>query len=308
MRWFALWLLAMSVSSSAWATLNVLACEPEWAALIREIAGDRVRVTSATTALQDPHHIEARPALIAQARRADLLVCTGADLEAGWLPLLQRESANPAIQVGQPGWFEAARWVRLIEKPLSVDRAQGDVHPAGNPHLHLDPRNLLPVADALAQRLATLDPDGAARYEAGRADFSRRLKRALAGWEQQALRLKGTPVLVQHKTWSYLVAWLGLAVVADLEPQPGVEPSAAHLARLLTRLRTQPARMLLRAAYVSPRGGDWLAEKSAVRVVSLPYTVGGSERTRDLIGFYGDIIDRLTETEVGNEKEKEAVR
>ncbi len=275
--------------------LQVLACEPEWAALTTEIAGERARVSSATTAMQDPHHIEARPALIAQARRADLLVCTGAELEAGWLPLLQRESANPAIQTGQQGWFEAAQFVGLLEKPAMLDRAQGDVHPSGNPHLHLDPRNLLRVADTLAKRLAELDPPGAAHYEARRADFARRLQVAMVRWEKPAAALKGVPVVVQHKTWSYLANWLGLRVVADLEPKPGIDPSAAYLAQLLDRLGAQPAKMVLRAGYLSPKASEWIAGKAGLRAVMLPYTVGGSARAGDLIALYDDILERLTE-------------
>ncbi|SMB22602.1 Periplasmic solute binding protein [Sterolibacterium denitrificans] len=275
--------------------LNVLACEPEWAALTREIAGERAAVDSATTGMQDPHHIEARPALIARARRADLLICTGAELEAGWLPLLQRESANPAIQPGQRGYFEAARYVALIEKPGALDRSQGDIHAAGNPHLHLDPRNLLRVADALATRLAELDPAGASEYAARHADFAARLSAAIARWERQGAALKDVPVLVQHKSWSYLVDWLGLEVVADLEPKPGIEPSAAHLAQVLARQQARPAKMLLRAGFLSPRAGEWIAARTPLRVVILPFTVGSSARARDLFSLYDDILDRLTE-------------
>ncbi len=290
----AAWLLLL-FSAPAAAALNVLACEPEWAALVRELAGDRARVTAATTAMQDPHHVEARPALIAQARRADLLVCTGAELEMGWLPLLQRESANPAIQGGQPGYFEAAQFARLIEKPAQVDRALGDLHAAGNPHLHLDPRNLLRVAEALAQRLSEIDPAGAAHYAARRADFTQRLQTAIARWQQQAVALKGTPVVVQHKTWSYLVDWLGLKVVADLEPKPGIEPSAAHLAQLLERLAAQPARMVLRSSYQPARASAWIAGKTGMRAVTLPYTVGSTERAGDLFALYEEILGRLAE-------------
>src|SRR5215210_8209652 len=134
------------------AALNILACEPEWGALAKELGGDKVSVYTATTAMQDPHRVEARPSLMARARNADLMVCTGAQLEIGWVPLLQTQSGNAKIQTGQPGYFEAASAVSLIERPTSVDRAQGDVHPAGNPHLHLDPRNIATVATALARR------------------------------------------------------------------------------------------------------------------------------------------------------------
>src|SRR5436189_2934663 len=140
--------LCFAISSPALAALNILACEPEWGALAKEIGGDKANVYTAITALQDPHRVEARPSLIARARNADLMVCTGAQLEIGWAPLLQSQSGNAKIQNGQPGYFEVTSVLSLIEKPTSVDRAQGDVHPAGNPHVHLDPRNIAKVASA----------------------------------------------------------------------------------------------------------------------------------------------------------------
>lgn len=292
--WLAgLTLAALGHTNWAHAGLKVLACEPEWAALTQEIGGDLVQVTSATTALQDVHHIQARPSLIARARNADLVVCTGAGLEMGWLPLLQRESGNAAIQPGQPGYLAAAQFVRLREKPASVDRAQGDIHPEGNPHLVSDPRNLLPVAEALAQRLAQLDPANASRYAARQRDFRQRLTAAIARWEREGAALRGVPVVVHHKLWVYLADWLGLKVVADLEPKPGMEPSASHLAALLQRLRAEPARMILRAAYQSDKPSLWLAQAAGMPVVELPYTVGGSPQAKDLFSLYDDTLARL---------------
>jgi zinc/manganese transport system substrate-binding protein len=284
--------LALS-SQLAHATLNVLACEPEWASLVQELAGEQTRVTSATTARQDPHHIEARPSLLARARNADLLVCTGADLEIGWLPLLQREAGNARIQAGQPGYFEASRFVRLLEKPASLDRSQGDVHAAGNPHLHADPRNLLRIADALARRLMELDPGSATLYIARSQEFQKRMTAAIARWEKEAAGLRAIPVVVHHRSWSYLADWLGLNVVADLEPKPGIDPSAAYLAQLLERLKAQPARLILRAPYQSPKPGDWLAERTGIPVLELPYTVGGSPAAKDLFGLFDATIDQL---------------
>jgi zinc/manganese transport system substrate-binding protein len=132
------------------AALNVFACEPEWAALAKEIGGQRVAVASATTAQQDPHHVEARPSLIAHMRRADLLVCTGAELETGWLPVLLARSGNAKVQPGKPGYFEAAAFVELLDVPTTVDRSHGDIHAAGNPHVHTDPRRLAIIAERLA--------------------------------------------------------------------------------------------------------------------------------------------------------------
>lgn len=293
--WLALLLCAHAAQAAPSAPLNVLACEPEWAALVQEIAADRARVSSATTARQDPHHIEARPSLIARARNADLLVCTGAELEIGWLPLLQRESGNARIQPGRPGYFEAAAFVPLLEKTGLADRALGDVHPGGNPHLHADPRNLLKVADALAQRLADLDPGNAAHYAAHGQDFRQRMIGAIARWEKQAAPLRGVPVAVQHRAWSYLADWLGLRVVADLEPKPGIEPSVSSLAKLLERLKARPARMVLRTAYQSPKPGEWLAGRAGMAAVELPYTVGGSAAAQDLFGLFDDTLAKLRE-------------
>lgn len=280
-------------ASPASAVINVLTCEPEWAALVKELAGDRARTFSATTAMQDPHRIEARPALLAQARRADLLVCTGAELEIGWLPLLQRESGNPVIQEGRAGYFEASRFVTMIEKPATLNRAMGDVHAAGNPHIHLNPHNLLPVADALTRRLSELDPGNAADFAARYLVFATRLRAAILKWEEAARELRGVRVVVHHKALSYLSSWLGLEVVADLEPKPGIDPSASYLGQLLTQLKAEPAAMVLRVSYQSPRASDWIASKAGMKAVVLPYTVGGSEQASDLFALFEETLAKL---------------
>ncbi len=285
--------LLLALVSPAHAALNVLACEPEWAALTQELGGDKVNVTSATSALQDPHRVEARPSLIARARSAQLLVCTGAELEIGWLPVLLRESANPAIQPGQPGNFEATRHVTLLEKPTRLDRADGDVHAAGNPHIQTDPRNIARVAAALTQTLAYVDPANSAYYASRYSSFKPRWDAAIARWEVQAAPLKGVPVVVQHKAYPYLQAWLGLREVAVLEPKPGIEPSVASLSAVLARLQQTPAKMILRSAYNSPRAADWLSERAHIPVVELPSTVGGTPGATNLFGLFDDTIARL---------------
>jgi zinc/manganese transport system substrate-binding protein len=278
---------------AAHAALNVFACEPEWGALAREIGGNSIKVYTATTALQDPHRIEARPSLIAQMRRADLVVCSGADLEAGWLPVLLREAGNAQVQPGRPGYFEATRFVTLLEKPATLDRAQGDVHAAGNPHIHTDPRRLARVGAALAVRMAEIDPASAAAYQAQWQAFSARWNEAIAGWQLRAAPLKHLPVVVQHKSFSYLLAWLGMVEVATLEPRPGVEPSVGHLARIAAQLQATPARAVLRAAYQSPRPADWLAQRAGIPALALPFTVGGNARAGDLFGLFDDTLDQL---------------
>lgn len=285
--------LGILAALPAAATVTVFATVPEWAALAQEIGGDKVKVYAATHALQDPHRIEARPSLLAQARQAQLLLATGADLEVGWLPVVLRDSGNSAIQPGKPGYFEAARTVSLLDVPVTVDRAHGDVHPAGNPHIQLDPRNIPKVAEALIARLADLDPANAAAYRANGKVFADKWQAALVRWEKQAAPLRGVPVLVHHRSFAYLFAWLGMREVGALEPKPGIEPTSAHLADLVTRQQSQPARMVLRAAYQSEGPSQWIAGRAKMPAVLLPFTVGGTPEARDLVSLFDDTLARL---------------
>jgi zinc/manganese transport system substrate-binding protein len=283
----------VALASPARAELNVFACEPEWAALATELGGERVAVFAATTARQDPHMIQARPSLIARLRRADLVVCTGAELEIGWMPVLLRQAANPRVQPGQPGYFEAAGFVALKEVPSRLDRAEGDVHAAGNPHIQTDPRNILAVALALAQRLAELDQAGAESYRSRAASFETRWREAIARWERAAAPLRAATVVVHHKNWAYLLDWLGLIEAGAIEPKPGVPPSSAHLARLLADIGARHPRMILSAAYENPRAAEFVAEKSGLSVVELAFTVGGNDAATDLFGLFDDTVRRL---------------
>lgn len=278
---------------AAYSALNVFACEPEWGALAQELGGDKVAVFTATHALQDVHRIEAKPSLVAQLRKVDLLLCTGSELEIGWLPVLLRQSGNDRVRAGKPGNFEAARFVRMLEIPSRLDRADGDVHPGGNPHIQTDPRNIGKVGEALAQRLAEVDAANAGFYQGRHKDFAQRWQDAIQRWEAQAAPLKGVAIVVQHKGFPYLEDWLGLREVAALEPKPGIEPSSAHLAEVLAQLQRQPARMVIRAAYNNDRPSQWLSEKAKIPAVALPYTVGGSDRAKDLFSLFDDTVQRL---------------
>jgi zinc/manganese transport system substrate-binding protein len=286
-------LMLVMASHSSLAALQVFATVPEWAALAREIGGDKVSVFAATTALQDPHRIQARPSLLAQARRADLVVATGADLEVGWLPLVIRDSGNANIQPGRPGYFEAARFVTLLDVPVVLDRAHGDVHAAGNPHIQLDPRNLFRIGEALAARLAELDPPNAQAYLAGYKAFAGKWQVAIARWEKEALPLRGVPVLAHHDSFIYLANWLGFKTVGTLEPRPGIEPTSGQLSGLVARQQNAPAKMVLRTAYQSAGASLWIAEKAGIPAVMLPFTVGGTPEAGDLSGLFDDTVQRL---------------
>ena len=289
-------LLAMLVAAwvaPAAAALNVFATVPEWAALTEELGGDKVKVYAATNPLQDPHHVEAKPSLIGRARGADLVVATGAELEIGWLPLVTQQAGNPKVQAGKPGYFEAAPLVPMVEKPTRLDRAEGDVHPLGNPHIQTDPRNIARIAGPLSAKLTELDPANAAYYQARYKAFAERWTAAIGRWEREAVPLRGVTVVVQHKAFPYLLDWLGMKEVAALEPKPGVEPTIAHLSEVLQTIQRQPVKMVIRAAYQSDRASQWIAERAKINAVVLPFTVGGDDAAKDLFSLFDDTIQRL---------------
>ncbi len=286
-------LLLLLLPALAQARLNIFACEPEWAALSEALAGDLATVYSATSARQNPHRIEARPSLIAKMRRADLLVCAGAELEVGWLPLLLRQAGNKKVLAGQPGYFLAAEQVARLGVREQVDRAMGDVHAAGNPHVHLDPYRLLQVAEQLSLRLQALDSAHAAVYQQRYQDFKQRWLEHIRIWEGQAAALTGRKVMVQHQNWDYLLDWLGLVSVADLEPKPGLPPTAGHLAKVIQVARREQPFATLVAAYQSPRSAQWLEEKTQVQALHLAYTVGGSDNADSLVALYNSMLQAL---------------
>ena len=284
--------LAM-VALPAAAALNVFACEPEWGALAQELGGDKVTVYSATTALQDAHRIEARPSLIARIRSADLLICSGSELEIGWVPLLLTQSGNSRIQAGSPGYLEASQYVPKLEIPSLVDRSLGDIHPGGNPHVHTDPRNIARVAKVLEDRLVQLDPGNAETYRSRGKSFLTRWQAAIARWEKDAAPLKGVPIVVYHRDFSYFINWTGMREVGSLEPKPGIPPTPAHLAELIDQMKRSPAKVIVYSPYNSPQAAEFLSSRAHIPSVMMPFTVGGTDKAKDLFGLFDDTIQRL---------------
>jgi zinc/manganese transport system substrate-binding protein len=278
------------------AALNVFACEPEWGALAQELGGDKVSVFLATTARQDPHRVEARPSLISRIRNADLVICSGSELEIGWLPLLLTQSGNDRIQPGSPGFIEASQFVVKLEIPKVIDRALGDIHPAGNPHIHLDPRNIARVADVVTGRLMELDPANSDTYKARAESFRERWQAGIQRWQQQAAPLKSVPIVVYHKDMSYFINWAGMREAGSLEPKPGIPPTPTHLAELVERMKRSPARAVVYSPYNNPGAAQFLSERAKIPNVMLPFTVGGTDKAKDLFGLFDDTIERLLVT------------
>jgi len=286
-------LLLLVLPLTAQAKFEIFACEPEWAALADEIGGAVVNTYSATTALQDPHYIQARPSLIARVRNADLVICSGAQLEIGWLPALLQKANNRHVLPGRSGYLDASAYVVRLDATGNVDRSMGDIHPQGNPHIQTNPHNIVAVARALRTQLASLDPENASIYEAGFANFSDRWKSAIAGWEDKAAVLRGTRMITHHKSWVYLEQWLGISEVANLEAVPGLPPTAAHLSRLTSQFGDGGADIIIYSPYQDSKAAEWLSERTGITAVLLPLTVGGTENATDLFSLFDDIINRL---------------
>lgn len=274
--------LLLASTAPAYAAINIFACEPEYAALAKEISGDMATIYSATTALQDPHFVQARPSLIAKMRRANLVICAGADLELGWLPMLQMKSNNRAVQSTDNGVFFAADYVDNLDIPIKVDRSMGDVHELGNPHVHLDPRRMAIVAKKLTAKIISLDPENGQSYQKNFDDFSARWQVASKRWQQQSQPLNGLKVVAYHSSFRYLFDFLGIEKVADLEPKPGLPPTSKHLLSVLDIVKQQKIKLVVYTGYQDKKAAMWLQDKTAITSLQLPYTVGGNEQATDL--------------------------
>lgn len=295
-------LLAFATALPAQAALKIFACEPEWAALAKELGGSDVDVYAASTALQNVHIIQPRPSLIAKYHQADLVVCTGSELEIGWLPPLVEKGNNSKVLPGSKGSFEASHFVSMLEIPSRLDRADGDVHPYGNPHIQTGPQNIAPIAKGLADRLAEVDAEHAAAYQQRYLDFSKRWATALTKWKEQVKPLKGVSVVSFHKSWAYLYDFANIKEVSTLEPKPGIPPSGAHLEEVLAGLKAHPAKMVVYAAYEDRRAADWLGQHASIPIVELPFSTGGTPGTDDLFGLYDVTLNRLLQALSGSKK------
>lgn len=291
----ATWVLAWGTAVQA--SLTIFACEPEWAALAKEIAPDSV-IFSATHAHQDPHDIEARPALINALRRADLAVCTGASLEAGWLPTLQSRAGNGKVLPGAPGMLFATQGLPLIQDAHHHSlRNKGHLHMEGNPHVQLDPRLLIAVGQALADRLSLIDPPGAAGYRERYDRWSSQWRNRIEAWQHAAKPLFGQAVIAEHSTFAYLFNWLELYQSADLEPIPGVPPSLSHLQGLLRKARNDPPIAIMQTLYQDPQPGRWLSQRLSVPSLTLPSTVTPDGDTSRLEGLFDHLLRVLLDAQ-----------
>jgi zinc/manganese transport system substrate-binding protein len=284
--------VAALVPARAQAKLKVAASIETLADLTRQVGGDRVDVTSLSRGIMDPHYVQAKPSLVLGLNRADALVYVGLELEAGWLPPLVRQSRNGRIQQGEPGNIDASTAIDVQDVPrMPADkmRAMGDIHPLGNPHYWIPPKNARAIAQLLARRLAALDPEGAGAYKANLAAFEGKLAAKEKEWAERAKPLAGTKVVTHHKSWTYVSGWLGLVEVGYLEPKPGTPPSADHTSRLIAAMRAEGARLVIHEPFYPSTLAKFVAEKGGAREVSLPSDVGATPA----IKTYFELVDAV---------------
>lgn len=272
---------------------RVVATYPYIGDVAKRIGGDKVKVDVLAPGNWDPHFLLPKPSYIARVRRADLLIMNGAQLEIGWLPPIVREAANAEIQPGRKGLLDLSSVVVKIQVPRSVSREHGDVHPEGNPHYYLDPGNILRIADAVAERMALLDPGRGDWYRDNCSNFKAEWRKRTALWTKRLAPLKGCHVIQYHRLYDYFMKRFGIQVVGEIEPLPGIPPSSRHLEGLIGLIRKQKVKYIFQDVYHSPRPAEFLSEKTGVKIIQLPHDVGAVREARDIISLYEEIIRRL---------------
>lgn len=297
MKYFYLFIATWLLNISVRAELNVVASLPDFGAIAEEIGGKLVKVTTIARGSEDPHFVDARPSFVRVLNKADLLIESGAELEAGWLPTLVTAARNAKIQGTRQGHLVLAPSVKLIDVPTGpVDRSMGDVHPTGNPHFWLDPRNGKIIAQRIATALAELDPKNASVYHKNRIAFESKIDSKLAEWEKKLEPLRGAKVITYHKTYEYLAAAFGLEVVAQLEPKPGIEPSATHIAHLVQQSKSAGVKFVIIEPYRPRRSAEQVADAIGARMLVLPDKTGSIPDAKDYFSLFDAIVLRLTET------------
>ncbi|MCU0662968.1 MAG: zinc ABC transporter substrate-binding protein [Myxococcota bacterium] len=281
-------------AASAEAKVRVVGTLPDFAAIATELGGDRVEAESLIQGTEDPHFVDPKPSHILRVNRADLLICIGLGLESGWLPVLLTQARNGRVQVGAPGYLDAAQFVQVKEVPVKADRAMGDVHGGGNPHYYVSPPEMFRVSEAIYRRLVQLDPDGRAEYDKRWQAFSKKYQEKIAAWKAALAPLAGSKVVEYHKSWIYLLDWLGFSSVGALEPKPGIPPSPSHVTQLLMKVKDQGVRFVFREVYHGDSLSGVFARKAGARLLDLPTMVGAGPDIKTIWDKWDRMVQMLS--------------
>ena len=284
-------------AEDALAKVRIVGSIPGFAAIAQEIGGDKVEVTSLSKGYQDPHFVDAKPSYVLLLNKSDLLLYTGLDLEIGWLPVLITGSRNSKItSINAPGNLNSSTLIPIVlEVPtVRVDRSMGDVHPLGNPHYMLDPRNGISVAKGIADRLKEIDPENASYYDERLKDFVKRLSAKIKEWDEKLVPYKGTEVVTYHKSWVYFSDWAGFKEVGYIEPKPGIPPSPSYVAELIRKMKEMNVKLVIAESYYPQKTPALIAEKTGASFLALPSQVGGREGINTYFDLFDAIVGEIT--------------
>jgi zinc/manganese transport system substrate-binding protein len=279
------------------APLQIVSTLPDLAAIAQAVGGDHVKTQSLARGTEDPHFVDPRPSFIRILNRCDVLLHGGADLEAGWLPPLIQNARNRRILPGQPGNIAIAQAIPLLEIPnANIDRSQGDIHAAGNPHFWLNPTNNTLIALYLAKQFSQLDPTHADTYIANAHHYQTNLEHHIQSWNKQLAPLSGSRIIAYHKTFEYLAQAFHLQIVNYIEPFPGIEPSPAHVTRLINEAKNQNIQLVITEPFRPSRTPKLVAETINAQLITLPDKVGALPDITDAISLFDTITKTLVDS------------
>ncbi len=281
----------LAVASPAMAKFNVVATLPWIGSLASEIGGDRIKVTTLVKPSQDPHYVEAKPSMILEVRRADIIMFNGLELEIGYLPVLVESSRNPKVQPGNTGFFDCSQFVQVIEKPAAVDRSMGDVHPQGNPHYHFSPKNILRVVGGITEILAKVDPENAGFYRANLSVYQKKFQEQEKQWAGH--NLKGKSFVAYHKFFEYLANEFSFEIISYVEPKPGIPPSAGYVEKLIETMKRTKPNAILTTAFYGEKEVQFLSQKTGVKYLVLPHDVGATAAAKDWFSLMDQVLAML---------------
>jgi ABC-type Zn uptake system ZnuABC Zn-binding protein ZnuA len=275
--------------------LKVVTSLTDLASLTQEVGGDKVEVESLAKGYQDPHFVEPKPSFLLKLRNADLLISVGLDLEIGWLPPLITQSGNGKIQVGGQGYLDASQFAEILEIPQGkVTRAEGDVHPLGNPHYWLDPDNGRRIAKGIATKLSEMDPDDTAYFQQREKDFEKRLAEAEVKWTAQMAPYRGRKIVTYHRSWPNFAKHFGLDVEGYIEPRPGIPPTPSHTIELVNMMKRENIKIQLIEPYFDLKTPNSIASMTGAKVVQMMPSVGGKPEITDYFKLFDYDIGVLT--------------
>ncbi len=276
------------------AVLRVVATTSDLASIAEEIGGERVSAVSLTRGASDPHYAVAKPSMIRNVYKADLLLLIGADMEIGWLPPLIQSARNSKVQPGAIGYLDLSGAIPLLGKPDGpVNRAMGDVHAKGNPHYWLDPRNGLIIAETIADRLGKLDPENAGYFKERLGAFIQKLDSKIDEWTRALDALRGKPVIAYHKSFLYLEQAFGFEIIGEVEPKPGIAPGASHLNKLVALIKESDVELLIMEPFYERRSSRYLGERTGIKVAVLPQSVGAQDGVDNYFELFDAIVAAL---------------